>query len=98
MADSMCAFSSGWNLSVFDVMPCQCEPACSAEHIRPPKVFFPVQHLPGFPALDWDRSGKQAEDKETSSSTLLNRLEGLDMLIWAEGATVYIGKDKVNTS
>ena len=57
-----------------------------------------MQHLPGFPALDWDWSGKQAEDKETRSSTLLNRLEGPDMLIWAEGATVYIGKDKVNTS
>ncbi len=63
------------------------------------KIFILVQHLPGFPALDWDWLGYKAE-KGSSASTVLKRLKPPDMLIWAEGATVYIGEneDKVCTS
>jgi hypothetical protein len=54
-----------------------------------------VQDLPGSLALNWGWSGNKTEDKKTSSSSVLKKLDRPDMLIWAEGATVYIGEDKV---
>ncbi len=57
-----------------------------------------MRHHPGYPALEWNWSGRQASYEGSSSYLIQKTLLPPDMLIWAEGATVYVGEDKVNTS
>ncbi|CAL8466446.1 g5982 [Coccomyxa elongata] len=45
-------------------------------------------------APDWDLFGYQAVNKTPGTPTVVEELDFPDMLIWAEGATFYIGEDK----